>query len=151
MGKSWLRAMIRHVVGTKTRRLLAATILAVGFSTVVTSLTAGAAATTTCGPYVYINGQYYQGYAKYCPIWTAPVPVYGGQAGPNHTVVGHLNYGDDSNWFICNRLAGWTYSYGGYSSPYWAYTVADNGQYGWVSGVYFAGTANYFVGLPECP
>lgn len=127
--------------------LAAVTLALVGVAVVAP---AEAQAATSCGPYVQVHSTHYNDDAEYCAIWGAPVPVYGFNNGlVTHTVVGYLYNGGSTNWFICSKND-WTYYHGGYSSPSWAYTYADDGQRGFVSGVYFNGPQNYFPGLNAC-
>lgn len=83
---------------------------------------------------------------QYCPIWTS-APVMDYSAPPS--TVGWLWYTGYSNWFVCQFRAE-SYSAYGYSSIWWAVTVADNGAYGRVSAVYYSGAEDYWSGLRPC-
>ncbi|MFI1394330.1 hypothetical protein [Streptomyces sp. NPDC020681] len=78
---------------------------------------------------------------KYCPLWRGNVPVYAGRDA-NSAVVGYLTYGGSSNWFVYEKQGG-TVSLSGGVNNWWASTLADNGQWGWVPEVYFSGGDNY--------
>ncbi|KIH97214.1 hypothetical protein LP52_20395 [Streptomonospora alba] len=94
--------------------------------------------------------------AHWCPDWSprsdGRIPVY---FNPDHTssVRGHLNRtGDRTNWYMC-WFPGTELHLGGYYNDAWAYTMADNGQWGYVNQVYFQGGGNneHDPGLPPCP
>ncbi|MER7515868.1 hypothetical protein [Streptomyces sp. NPDC126499] len=89
-------------------------------------------------------------HVQYCPIWKSNTPVYNRPFDSRQTV-GHLVNAGSGNWFVCrsNSLKD-TYSAYGYSSNDWAITMADNGKWGWVPAVYFAGSENYWAGLRQC-
>ena len=81
-------------------------------------------------------------WVQYCPLWRGQVPVY---ADPDHgnsaAVVGTLVYGGSANWFVGDEPHS-RYTYGSYYNRWWAYTLADNGHWGWVPEVYFSGGDN---------
>jgi hypothetical protein len=83
-----------------------------------------------------------------CPLWRGNVPVYR-QSWDTSGVVGHLNHGGYANWFYFHIRSTSTWL-GAYANDHWAYTIADNGQPGWVPEVYFSGGNNWEgdAGLP---
>jgi hypothetical protein len=88
-------------------------------------------------------------YAQYCPMWRGSVPVYDP---PGGKIVGYLWEGGSANWFWCqNRFAGVVSTVNGYSSDWWAYTVADNGRSGAVPGTYYAGSSAVWGGTTTAP
>jgi hypothetical protein len=88
--------------------------------------------------------------AQYCPLWRGNVPVYDTD-GSNRHVVGYLVHGGWANWFLCHRV-GSTYVYEGHMNNWWALTMADNGKWGFVSEVFFAGGEDFDPdrGLVRC-
>jgi hypothetical protein len=81
-------------------------------------------------------------WVQYCPMWRGNVPVYkDANHGKHGKVVGHLRAGGSANWFVGDRYRS-KYTLGRYYNHWWAYTKADNGKWGWVSEVYFAGGGN---------
>ncbi|HEY3003901.1 MAG TPA: hypothetical protein VGJ44_16270 [Kribbellaceae bacterium] len=62
----------------------------------------------------------------------------------NNVIVGYLWNGGWANWFAeqCQFPEN-DYSLNGARNNWWAWTMADNGQWGWVSEVYFSGGDNY--------
>jgi hypothetical protein len=88
-----------------------------------------------------------------CLLWRGNVPVYASpyRIGWPNWVVGYL-YSASGNWFICQfdeaRGADGTivhtatYHYGSYYNNWWAWTIADNGRYGYVPEVFFKGGNN---------
>jgi CHAP domain len=76
---------------------------------------------------------------------TAGAPV---QASDGHRV-GFLNHG--TNWVICERV-GSTLTSGPYQNNWWAWTEANDGQWGWVNALYGSGGDNFgpFGGVPAC-
>lgn len=74
---------------------------------------------------------------QYCPVTQDRVPVYD----TNLRVVGYLNKGGTANWFYC-QIRGATYKKGNLENNWWAWTVADNLQPGFVNEVYFKGGNN---------
>ncbi|MFI5896256.1 hypothetical protein ACIA5D_39770 [Actinoplanes sp. NPDC051513] len=78
-------------------------------------------------------------WVQYCPLWKANVPVYSSpDLGNGAPVVGYLVQGGSANWFVGDRYRS-NYTYSGYSNHWWAYTLADNGRWGWTPEVFFAG------------
>ncbi|NLT54298.1 MAG: hypothetical protein GXX79_06975 [Actinomycetales bacterium] len=89
-------------------------------------------------PQVYRSSHWVQ----YCPLWRSNVPVYSSpDQGNGATVVGYLVYGGSANWFVGDRYRS-KYTYGNYYNHWWAYTLADNGRWGWVPEVFFSGGGN---------
>ncbi|MFJ6087936.1 hypothetical protein ACIQI8_41840 [Streptomyces sp. NPDC092369] len=88
-----------------------------------------------------------QGPEYVCGLWKGNVPVYSWPFA-DQPIVGHLNQGGRANWFIgqCQSVNdNGTPAYfrdGPYYNSWWAYTLADNGRWGWVPLVYFSGGAN---------
>jgi hypothetical protein len=116
--------------------LLAAAMLAIPLL-IVSASPASAHDSSPCGPVTAWYGYEIQ----YCPLWTAPVPVYAGRDQSTKRV-GWL-YSASGNWFICQQNHGSaTAHYGPYYNNWWAYTVADNLYWGWVPEVYFQGGGN---------
>ncbi len=92
-------------------------------------------------------------WVQYCPDWSPDnwIPVYRG-----HSIgsgrVGSI-YAPGNDWYVCqHRYPNDVYALGAYQNDVWAKTMADNGQWGWVSEVYFRGGRNYEVdaGLDFC-
>ncbi|MEO9239116.1 MAG: hypothetical protein ABI418_13615 [Jatrophihabitantaceae bacterium] len=83
----------------------------------------------------------------YCPIWTqAGVWDMEGQSNypGGDAPIGYLNSTGYANWFVCGIFSR-------YMQNWYALTEADNGQWGMVSGYYYAGTSNYWPNpLPGC-
>lgn len=65
------------------------------------------------------------------------------------TRVGYLNHG--TNWVICQSQGAVVHS-GAYYNDWWAYTEANDSNYGWVNAVYANGGDNngQFEGVPSC-
>jgi len=89
-------------------------------------------------------------FVQFCTLWASNVPVH---AFPdaNSTTVGTLVNGGRANWFVAQTQSvatqtnntSWCYpSHPTWCNDWWAYTQADNGQWGWVSVVYFANGSN---------
>lgn len=77
-------------------------------------------------------------FVQVCSMWRGDVPVYD-DVGTG--IVGSLENAD-GNWFVCQtRFEGAPYTVPGtdYLNDYWALTMADNGEWGWVPEAYFAG------------
>lgn len=95
-----------------------------------------------------------------CSLWRGDVPVYASPFNMSHwedegDVVGHL-WNAEGNWFLCQEDVGDVYWGPGdkdYANTWWAYTMADNGAWGWVSEVYFSGGDDYEgdANLANCP
>ncbi|MFF3314270.1 hypothetical protein ACFYV5_02015 [Streptomyces sp. NPDC003035] len=76
---------------------------------------------------------------SYCPLWRSHVPVYAlSTADTNNSIIGYLEVGGYANWFVC-QIPGDHHWVGNYSNNMWAYTMADNGKWGFVSQVEFSG------------
>ena len=86
-------------------------------------------------------------YGQYCSVWKTGVPVHRSPDGASPQV-GQLNEDGYANWFV-GQQPGEEYTYDGAANYWWAYTQADNGQWGWVSIVYFSGgyTDHAAIGL----
>jgi hypothetical protein len=116
-------------------------LLAVCSATISVLLTAGPAAAhdaSPCGAPVVRSGRSVQ----YCPLWRGNVPVY---ADPKQTApkVGTLVSGGTANWFLGQfRYPNYNYVYQGLYNHWWAYTLSDQGTWGWVSEVFFSGGDN---------
>lgn len=76
-----------------------------------------------------------------CPLWRGNVPVYKYRS-PSAPIVGYLKYGGNANWFVLERKAV-AYNLGGAWNDWWASTMADNYQWGWVPEVFFSGGDNW--------
>jgi SLT domain-containing protein len=86
-----------------------------------------------------------------CNFYMAGNGISGGtpvQAGDGHRV-GYLNVG--TNWVVC-QSTGAEVAIGPDHNNWWAWTEADNGNWGWVNAVYGGGGANDgpFAGVPAC-
>jgi hypothetical protein len=91
---------------------------------------------------------------QYCPDWspTGTIPVYDDNVNPTR-VVGTMPAGH--NWYVCDTTGYYFQLRSGsniYSNIYWAYTVANNGQRGWVNETYFKGGGDFESdgGLVSC-
>lgn len=134
------------------RKLLvtAAVALAVFASTVASAPEASAADAFPCGPPWFHPSSPEP--VQTCPDWSPNnwIPVY---ASPSSgTVVGHI-YAPGNDWYVCQwRFAAWVHTLFGYQNDWWAYTLADNGGWGWVPETYFRGGANFEpdAGLRHC-
>jgi hypothetical protein len=60
---------------------------------------------------------------------------------PGAAVVGYLEQGGAANWFV-TEMRGGTFRAGAAENYWWGSTMADNGRWGWVPEVYFAGGEN---------
>jgi hypothetical protein len=89
---------------------------------------------------------------QYCPDW-APnnwIPVWRSKDSPavaatrtaagSEQPVGYI-YAPGNDWYHC-EAAGRKQSVGNFWNTWWAWTMADNGQWGWVNEVYFQGGGN---------
>jgi hypothetical protein len=123
--------------------LLATAMLAVPFL-IASASPASAHDANPCGPVYWIYfAPGYSSEVQVCPLWTAPVPVYSAPS-QSTSKVGWL-YSASGNWFICQEYwsgAPSTAHYGPYYNNWWAFTQADNGQWGWVPEVFFKGGGN---------
>jgi hypothetical protein len=78
-----------------------------------------------------------------CSMWRDSVPVVSSASGDGiHDEVGEL-VNAEGNWFTC-QLQGSSYQVPGtdYVNDLWAATMADNGEWGFVSQAYFSGGDN---------
>jgi hypothetical protein len=69
---------------------------------------------------------------------------------PDGSLVGYLHKG--TNWVICQRVGNRVTS-GAYYNDNWAYTLADDNNWGWVNAVYAGGGDNdgpFGGGVPNC-
>jgi hypothetical protein len=73
----------------------------------------------------------------YCNLTRGHVPVFASRS-PGAPVVGHLEQGGAANWFV-TETRGQTFRDGAAENHWWGSTMADNGRWGWVPEVYFAG------------
>ncbi|MBO4259575.1 hypothetical protein [Streptomyces griseorubiginosus] len=76
----------------------------------------------------------------YCNLTRGHVPVYATRS-PNAPIVGYLEQGGDANWFV-TEMKGETFRDGAAENYWWGSTMADDGRWGWVPEVYFAGGEN---------
>lgn len=84
------------------------------------------------------NGRTIFGQREYqCSLWRGSVPVHS-SAWTGTRVVGYLYAGGRANWFL-SQCVGSTAHLGPYFNYWWAYTMADNGRWGFVPLTYFAG------------
>jgi hypothetical protein len=137
--------MMSHVRAPTTparRYVLAAATVA------LTSLAAGAGTAAAAAP-VPCNAI---GGGKYnCNFYVAGNGQTGGapvQAGAG--TVGYLHKG--TNWVLCQQVGG-RVTQGRYFNNNWAWTLADNNQYGWVNAVFASGGDNdgpFGGGVPPC-
>jgi hypothetical protein len=77
---------------------------------------------------------------RFCNLTRGHVPVYANRS-PGAAVVGHLEQGGAANWFV-TEMRGETFRDGSAENHWWGSTLADNGRWGWVPEVYFAGGEN---------
>ncbi len=96
------------------------------------------------------------GYVTYnCYMYRSSVHVwhhYGSAVyHPIDNTTGVLNQG--TSWFVCQRRFPVKIWYGSAANDYWAYTLSDNGWWGWVNAVYISGGSNWGTvpGLAGCP
>ncbi|WP_458247815.1 hypothetical protein [Streptomyces sp. MAI_2237] len=76
----------------------------------------------------------------HCNLTRGHVPVFASRS-PGAPVVGHLERGGAANWFV-TEMKGQTFRDGTAENYRWGSTMADNGRWGWVPEVYFAGGDN---------
>jgi len=133
----------------RKRGSILAVLFAVLGSMVVTTTPAQAAG--SC----YASGTHY-GYSTYtCNIYRTnhPWSMYGSaNLHLEGNVVGVLGAGN--SWFVCQRRFGITLEYGGgVVNDWFAYTLTDNGYWGWVSATHFSAGGNMEAvpGLGYCP
>ena len=79
---------------------------------------------------------------QFCPLWRANVPVYDtADAGNGAKQIDTLYVGGTANWFVGQQWRS-RYTSGPYTNRWWAFTLGDNGRWGWVPQVFFSGGAN---------
>jgi len=123
------------------RTLLSSLLLAVvlGAAAIPTHTSAAVKDDAPCSPTFEHNGLTVQ----ICPLWRGDAPVYDFANSQLGSQVGKLNVGGTANWFVCQtQFTNIPYEYGGYENNWWAYTMADNGHWGWVPEVFFSGGGN---------
>lgn len=107
--------------------------------------------TGRCRPAFKVGSQY----RNYCSLWRGHVPVYerpwDNTTGSQDWAAqrGELIHGGYANWFW-GQVRNTTYQYGAYYNNWWAYTMADNGKWGYVPLVFFSGGANNEASLMPC-
>ncbi len=129
------------------RRALAAlgAVVALGGGLVAISSSPASAydATPCLAPY------WHSGVARYvqtCPDWgmsgTNDIPVYNLDASPP-AIVGWIDAAGN-DWYVCQKQVTQydPYAYAGYYNDWFAYTLADNGKWGWAPEVFFQGGDN---------
>lgn len=81
------------------------------------------------------------GTVQTCPDWSPnrTIPVYY-TAFPNSEVIGTMVGG--SNWYVCQMQTSGESVLGSSQNDWWARTMADNGNWGWVPETYFRGGDN---------
>jgi len=88
-----------------------------------------------------LSGRVWRGTdVMFCNLTQGHVPVYATRS-PGAPVVGELEQGGDANWFV-TEMKGETFRKGSAENFWWGSTMADNGRWGWVPEVYFAGGDN---------
>jgi hypothetical protein len=110
---------------------------------------AGAHDENPCGDQYWHDG--FQKQVQDCAMWRGAVPVYEERwHDASQEPIGYL-WNARGNWFVCERQ-GSTYGVSGYLNDWWAYTLADNGEWGWVPEVYFSGGDDFEPdgGLVHC-
>lgn len=134
------------------RVLLSSLLLAIVLGAIVIPTrtpSAFAADDAPCGPPFQVGGRMVQR----CPLWRGDVPVFRFENGVPVEQVGQLNVGGDANWFECQfQFPDQSYPLGNAVNNWWAFTQADNGQWGWVPEVFFAGGGDFEAdaGLALC-
>jgi hypothetical protein len=135
-----------HLVSRSSARSVSVRVVRVALSTTVIALLVATQATAydsyPCGrrTSITMSGRRYD--VQYCPLWRGNVPVLK-DPWPGSRVVGYLTYGGSANWFSyqCPEPDK-PYRLGKYWNTWYGYTMADNGQWGFVSEVYFSGGKN---------
>lgn len=84
---------------------------------------------------------YYGIYVQNCTIWKSWAPVRQ-SADASSPIVGYLQWAGSTNWFTYQCYWGVQWE-GQWVTNKWAYTLADNGRWGYVSQVYFMGGDNW--------
>ena len=94
------------------------------------------------------------GQVRYCPDWSpsGTIPVMDTIINAGNFKVGQMNHtGNKTNWYVC-QLPGERVYLNGFYNSWWALSMADNGEWGWVNEVYFQGGNNdeRDATLPPC-
>jgi hypothetical protein len=125
------------------RKIMATVVAGIAVAaTVATGPAAHAADNAPCGAQWWHSGR--QIYVQTCPDWSPDgrIGVYATpSAAAGARIVGYIDSAGD-DWYVCG-LRGHAYGFDGYQSDWWALTVADNGQPGYVNQVFFRGGDNY--------
>src|ERR1700710_3118083 len=116
-----LRSPSTMLLGARARRWLAATALAVVAGSVSFASPAMAVAQVPCSA---SGGVHYCNFHPAGDGYSAGAPVQSSSG----TRVGYLNHG--SNYIYCQKVGG-VDSSGGYYNNWWAWTEANDGNYGW--------------------
>jgi hypothetical protein len=87
-----------------------------------------------------------------CPEWGDRVAVRGANAAYAEVPVKGWIAVPGDDWYVC-QLKGSTLGSGGSYNNWWALTMADNGEVGWVNQLYFRGGGDYEpdAALRHCP
>jgi|GEM_PF-5107363 len=126
---------VKSGVGRMTFVLAGAALVAAGLVAVTP---AKAGATTVSCSYIG-SGKYNCGFAASSPVRYS-----------NNTSAGTLHVGN--NWIKCQWNGGLE-TVGPYSDTWWAYTLSDQGHWGWVNAIYATSGTNYEPyggGVPLC-
>lgn len=141
--REFLRRLVPAVTRTARGRRLA---LVAALSLVFGCLAAGPAMADPAQVPCSASGGVY-----YCNFYPAGDGYSGGAPvqDSNGNWVGYLNEG--SNYVYCQEVGGEDSS-GGYTNDWWAWTEANNGNYGWVSALWGSGGDDNgsFGGVPGC-
>ena len=129
------------------RRILLCLVMAAGLVAVAATpaQAAGCARTSNHAGYVTYNCYMYRSSVHVWNHWSS---------GANYNLAdnasGVLNQG--TSWFVCQRRFPVDVTYGSAANNWWAYTLSDNGWWGWVNAVYVSGGANWgaLPGLATC-
>ncbi|MDP4500425.1 hypothetical protein [Nonomuraea turcica] len=131
----------------KRQAAIAMSVALAGLATAAPAAQAAAGDAQPCGRQYQHNGRTVQN----CPDWSpsGSIPVYASPA--KGRIVGTINPAG-GDWYLCQKT-GASYERGGYRNYWWASTMADNNQWGYVSEVYFRGGGNNEpdAGLRTCP
>jgi hypothetical protein len=126
----------------RARLALIAALAVVAFSAASLALTATPAHAYDNHPCVAHGQRNFRDWVEtlnYCPLAQGNVPVHMTN-NPNSPIVGTLR-DRGGNWFLF-QTRGARFDLGGDWNTWWASTQADNGRWGWVNEVYFAGGDN---------
>lgn len=132
---------------SRLRRRLLAVLAALALTMLgfgVVPSTASAATQVPC----HDNHHKKNGFSEHDCGWYTKASVYEGPHGFQRKV-GTIHGG--TNWVLCQAV-GKTVHSGKYYNKYWAYTLTDQGTWGWVNAVYASGGSNNgsFKGVPTC-